>query len=346
MAGTPDPTSAYRAQQGLSGLGSVDPIVLDWTRRASAATGADAVALLATALQESGAQRGRVGDANTSYGPWQFHRGGALGSHNEAWANSYPAALNRAKEFARLKVHGGVGAAAVQRPASPGLYAQGVDSLLSRARELLGRSAPVPAAAAPARVKAAAAQPITDAPSAAGRMALLQGLLADAPANDLISLVQQAGGQGAPAPASPVVVSTPGPGAPKANPITGKPMALTPGGGWGGSKALATDFARLGESLGLSIASEKRDRKNTASGGISDHWVGSKNAYAYDMSNGSRPTPQMDAFAAQAAAQLGVKGWKGGVLNVTRGGYRYQLLYRTNVGGNHFNHVHVGVRKV
>jgi hypothetical protein len=52
----------------------------------------------------------------------------------------------------------------------------------------------------------------------------------------------------------------------------------------------------------------------------------------------------MDRTAAQIAAALGTPGWRGGVLNARCNGYRVQLLYRTNIGGNHFNHVHVGVR--
>ncbi len=52
----------------------------------------------------------------------------------------------------------------------------------------------------------------------------------------------------------------------------------------------------------------------------------------------------MDRTASQIASLLGVPGWRGGVLNRTMNGYRVQLIYRSNVGGNHFNHVHVGVR--
>ena len=33
-------------------------------------------------------------------------------------------------------------------------------------------------------------------------------------------------------------------------------------------------------------------------------------------------------------------------VNATHGGYRYQLIYRTTQGGNHFNHVHFGVKDV
>jgi hypothetical protein len=52
----------------------------------------------------------------------------------------------------------------------------------------------------------------------------------------------------------------------------------------------------------------------------------------------------MDRTAAQIANLLGVVGWSGGVLERRLNGYRVQLLYRTNVGGNHYNHVHVGSR--
>jgi len=138
LANTPSPTSAYNAQNGVVAKGTYDPVVVDWVRQAAAETGADPVALLATSLQESGAQRGRVGDAGTSYGPFQFHRGGALANHTPQWANTYEAVLNRAQEFKRLGVRGGTGAAAVQRPRDPHLYAKGVDSLLSRAAAILG----------------------------------------------------------------------------------------------------------------------------------------------------------------------------------------------------------------
>lgn len=120
-----------------------------------------------------------------------------------------------------------------------------------------------------------------------------------------------------------------------------------PGGGWGGSFDIATSMADVARKGGLSVMSEKRETKNTASGGVSDHWVGSKDAYAYDLSNGSNPTPEMDAVARQLAQLLGVRydGKSELVLTKTINGYRYQILYRTNVGGNHFNHIHVGVRR-
>jgi hypothetical protein len=111
----------------------------------------------------------------------------------------------------------------------------------------------------------------------------------------------------------------------------------------------------MAKKLGLDAVSEKRDTVNTASGGVSDHYSGNKNAYAWDLSNGGSPTPEMDKSAMMIARALGAgKQWKKqgkqGVLNVTKKidgrTYRFQLLYRTNVGGNHYNHNHFGVSRV
>ena len=112
------------------------------------------------------------------------------------------------------------------------------------------------------------------------------------------------------------------------------------GGGWGGSQAPVQRAMRIGTRNGLTITSNKRSSGNSGS----DHHVSQRRSYAADMSNGRSPTPQMDRTAAQIAALLGHPGWRGGNLRVNTRGYRVQLLWRTNIGGNHFNHVHVGVR--
>jgi murein DD-endopeptidase MepM/ murein hydrolase activator NlpD len=118
---------------------SYDPEVVQWIEKAAKAKGADPNVLLATALQESGARRGAVGDQGTSFGPFQHHKGGALGPHDAAWANSYPATLERAGEFSRNQVHHGKGAAAVQRPADRVGYEHGVDSHMEQARRIISR---------------------------------------------------------------------------------------------------------------------------------------------------------------------------------------------------------------
>ena len=123
---------------------------------------------------------------------------------------------------------------------------------------------------------------------------------------------------------------------------------LQPGGGWGGSEAPAIAAARYAKTLGVKTSSAKRSRMSTASGGVSDHYIGNKDAMARDLSNGSSPTPQMDQLAYDLARTLGNKGYRKGtplVLTTKKNGYRYQVLYRTQVGGNHNNHVHFGVKK-
>ncbi len=148
-------------------------------------------------------------------------------------------------------------------------------------------------------------------------------------------------------------VSTPDPVEDKVKPTvtpTGKPAKplstkpLPAGGGWGGSYSVAKALADIGKGLGLTATSEKRDRKLTASGNPSDHWVGSKDSYAFDLSNGSAPTEEMDKAAAAIAARLGIKydGKSPLLMSVTRNGYRIQLIWRS---AGHYDHVHLGVRR-
>lgn len=82
---------------------------------------------------------------------------------------------------------------------------------------------------------------------------------------------------------------------------------------------------------------------STVSGGRSDHQGPPASAWAVDMSNGSSPTPQMDALAKELAHRFKIP-WNGsGLITTHAKGYQFQLIYRTYEGGNHFNHVHFGV---
>jgi peptidoglycan hydrolase-like protein with peptidoglycan-binding domain len=84
----------------------------------------------------------------------------------------------------------------------------------------------------------------------------------------------------------------------------------------------------------------------TNTGNRSDHQGPGNVAWAADISNGGSPTPEMDKLARSLAQRFDIP-WSGaGLVNATHGGYRYQLIYRTTQGGNHFNHVHFGVRDV
>lgn len=81
----------------------------------------------------------------------------------------------------------------------------------------------------------------------------------------------------------------------------------------------------------------------TSSGGLSDHQGPPDQRWAADMSNGTSPTPEMDALAAALAAKFGIP-WTGmGLVAVTRGQYRFQLIYKAP---EHWNHVHLGVALV
>lgn len=125
-----------------------------------------------------------------------------------------------------------------------------------------------------------------------------------------------------------------------------------PFGDYQGSKGPADQLAKIGKDLGLKVTSTKRHNANPYSGRNSDHDHGNKNAYAYDLSNGSNPTPEMDRAAFRMARRLGIKDYKMGTpinRTVTKGGVRVQIIYRGTgpaFGGNHMNHVHIGARRV
>jgi hypothetical protein len=94
------------------------------------------------------------------------------------------------------------------------------------------------------------------------------------------------------------------------------------------------------------IAAANARHGPTVSGSRSDHQGPPSVAWASDMSNGSSPTPQMDALAKDLSTTFGIPWTGAGLVSATKGGYRYQLIYRTTEGGDHYNHVHFGCRKV
>lgn len=101
---------------------------------------------------------------------------------------------------------------------------------------------------------------------------------------------------------------------------------------------------------GINITVDSNDAANarhgpTVDGNVSDHQGPGSERWAADMSNGTSPTPQMDALFKRLANRFDIKiSTSGGLFNATHDGYRFQIIYRTNEGGNHWNHVHFGVR--
>jgi hypothetical protein len=120
----------------------------------------------------------------------------------------------------------------------------------------------------------------------------------------------------------------------------GRRRFSTPGGGFGGSQAPILRAVKIARRNELIVTSLKRSSGSTGS----DHHTSQVRSFAADLSNGSAPTPQMDRVARRLGKLLGNPNFTGGVMNAQIGGLRFQLLYRTNVGGNHFNHVHIGCR--
>jgi putative peptidoglycan binding protein len=112
---------------------------------------------------------------------------------------------------------------------------------------------------------------------------------------------------------------------------------LHPGGGFGGAELPVRRAIDIGLSNGLTLTSTKRTNGNATS----DHHVSQTRSFACDLSNGSSPTPQMDATARAIATALGHPEFRSGILNVTHGAVRAQLIWRTS---DHLDHVHYGVR--
>lgn len=122
--------------------------IIQMIRNSVAAHGGDpmgpvAAALIATAINESGlkwnSQRDFVGGRPTSFGIFQFHEGGALGSHSKEWAWKPQNEIdNRVGLFMRhAKDHNpnwGAIAAGIQNPKNHGAYASAVNTLLKTSK--------------------------------------------------------------------------------------------------------------------------------------------------------------------------------------------------------------------
>ena len=119
------------------------------------------------------------------------------------------------------------------------------------------------------------------------------------------------------------------------------------GGDWDGSLPRALEVGKIASKCtGKSnpFSSQKRSRVKTASGNVSDHYEGNESAYAIDIPAAGKSGDKLLACI--------MKQWNGGSnsdysggswLNVNVGGYRYQFGWRVP---NHYDHIHVGVKKV
>jgi hypothetical protein len=97
---------------------------------------------------------------------------------------------------------------------------------------------------------------------------------------------------------------------------------------------------------GITITTGSNHNQMTVNGNQSDHWTG----HAADIGV-PVDSPRGDLIAGRVLMRLGVPRARarqmarhGGLFNVQYGGHRWQVIWKTYEGGNHHNHVHVGVR--
>jgi len=119
---------------------------------------------------------------------------------------------------------------------------------------------------------------------------------------------------------------------------------FSPSGRNQGTEGLAEALARvaLHENVPLYV-SERSGR--TTGGTNSDHHASRTDSWAVDVAvrGIQQPTESTRTAAKRISAALGEPNWTGGDLTRTIDGYRFQVLWLV---AGHFNHVHVGVRKI
>ena len=120
-------------------------------------------------------------------------------------------------------------------------------------------------------------------------------------------------------------------------------------GDWGGSLPKLISILPPGS---WSAGSQKRSKRTSKSGNVSDHYENNIISYASDFGlndtfNGDAVAATEFAIAVARNAGADIDSWApyiGKYLNVyTNDGYRVQIIWQSNVGGNHYDHVHVGV---
>ncbi|HEX8067227.1 MAG TPA: hypothetical protein VF520_11970 [Thermoleophilaceae bacterium] len=105
---------------------------------------------------------------------------------------------------------------------------------------------------------------------------------------------------------------------------------------------------RLGRDV--TIGTGTNHARMTRSGNVSDHWTGwGADLPVRNLRDGDQVAREAARVAGLSEAETNRFVRNGGVVNhVVHGDgadYRVQIIWRTNVGGNHFNHVHVGLRR-
>jgi peptidoglycan hydrolase-like protein with peptidoglycan-binding domain len=119
-------------------------------------------------------------------------------------------------------------------------------------------------------------------------------------------------------------------------------------------QAMTLDYVRRMSALigkPITITTGTNHDKFTTSGNVSDHFTGHAADIGMAANGGTNDGPVGDRIMAAALTLAGVpaatareEAHAGGLFNNVHNGMRIQCIWKTDIGGNHHNHVHVGVR--
>ncbi len=119
---------------------------------------------------------------------------------------------------------------------------------------------------------------------------------------------------------------------------------FNPRGGHEGTEGIVTDLAKLGVTDNAPLYVNECWGRGWGAA-TSDHHRSQARSWACDLSVAGIqvPTAQAQEAARRIGSALGEPGWTGGNLRKTINGYRIQVLWKV---AGHFNHVHIGARKL
>jgi hypothetical protein len=94
----------------------------------------------------------------------------------------------------------------------------------------------------------------------------------------------------------------------------------------------------------VTVSTGTNHNKYTTSGSVSDHYDGHAGDCGISWNNGDK----LASAALRTCGYSRVSAWwiatRGGLHNCSWKGHRVQVIWKTYIGGNHFNHVHLGCR--
>lgn len=104
----------------------------------------------------------------------------------------------------------------------------------------------------------------------------------------------------------------------------------------------------------ITVCTGTNHSRLSSSGNVSDHWQGNgvdicSSANGFPASGGGRGDLIAAAafrVAGQSEREALASGKRGGLVNINHGDYRFQIIWKTTQGGNHYDHVHVGVQRL